>query len=348
MGHDFSYEIDCLDSGGWSQFLLQFSDVSIYQTWSYGAVRWGKQNLNHVILRRAGKVVAAAQVYVKKVPGLRIGIAYVPWGPLWQKRDNNANYEDFRFIIRALVTEYCKKQRLVLRINPNMAETDTNATTILGSEGFELNRTVSPYRTFKVDLRMSLEEIRKKLDQKWRNQLNRAEKNGLSVVEGNSSQLYEVFLSLQKQMLERKAFIPGVNYDEFGRIQADLPEFLKMHVAVAEFEGEPVAVGVASGIGDTGIYLLGATGDNGLRLKGSYLVQWNLVQWLKASGCLWYDLGGINPDHNPGVFHFKSGLSGVDLRHMGQYQFSGGGVNHFALRLVEAVRSYGKKTKLRF
>jgi len=70
---------------------------------------------------------------------------------------------------------------------------------------------------------------------------------------------------------------------------------------------------VATAIGDTGIYLLGATSDAGLNAKGAYLLQWNMIQWLKENGIRWYDLGGIDPDANPGVFHFKKGFSGVDV-----------------------------------
>ncbi len=33
-------------------------------------------------------------------------------------------------------------------------------------------------------------------------------------------------------------------------------------------------------------------------------------KWLKENGVHWYDLGGIDPEHNPGVFHFKKGAVG--------------------------------------
>jgi lipid II:glycine glycyltransferase (peptidoglycan interpeptide bridge formation enzyme) len=346
MGQKLTFEISSLDSISWSRLLAQFSDASIYQTWSYGSIRWGRKNLNHVIIRKDGEIIGAAQVCVRKVPGLQIGVAYVPWGPLWNNRDREPDYEDFRFIVRSLAREYCERRKLVLRIDPNLFATDKNAAHIIEAEGLKPRPLVLPYRTLMVDLSSSLAEIRKRLDQKWRNQLNRAEKNGLLLVEGNSALLYRVFLDLQKQMLERKAFIPGVDYDEFRKIQEDLPESLKMHVVVAEFEGEPVAVAVASGIGDAGIYLFGATGDKGIKLKGSYLIQWRMIQWLKASGSRWYDLGGINPEKNPGVFHFKSGLSGIDLRHLGLYESRANNASRFMLDLAETLRHHRRFRKL--
>jgi hypothetical protein len=66
-------------------------------------------------------------------------------------------------------------------------------------------------------------------------------------------------------------------------------------------------------MGDSAIYLLGATSDAGLNSKGAYLLQWTLICWLKNRGTKSYDLGGIDPEGNPGVYHFKRGLSGADI-----------------------------------
>jgi hypothetical protein len=38
-----------------------------------------------------------------------------------------------------------------------------------------------------------------------------------------------------------------------------------------------------------------------------------LIGWLKERGVRWYDLGGIDPEGNPGVYHFKKGFSGMDV-----------------------------------
>ena len=97
------------------------------------------------------------------------------------------------------------------------------------------------------------------------------------------------------------------------RIQADLPETHRMRILICEQEGIPVASVVASVMGDSAIYVLGATSDKGLDAKGSYLLQWTLIQWLKERGVRRYDLGGIDPQQNPGVYHFKRGLSGADV-----------------------------------
>ena len=79
---------------------------------------------------------------------------------------------------------------------------------------------------------------------------------------------------------------------------------------------------IFSYIGDTGVYLFGATNDQGMKDKGSYLLQWRGIQWMKNNGCRYYNLNGINPIVNPGGYHFKAGVAGKtghDVHYMGSF-----------------------------
>jgi len=339
-------EIDQVSKSEWSELLQQFDDASIYQTWSYGAVRWGEDHLSHLVVKEGEETIGLAQLSIVKVPILRVGIAYIPWGPLWQKKGKENRCEDLGFLIAALCEEYAVKRGLLLRIAPNVIEDGvTEIQSIIKDRAFQFDSSVIPYRTLMVDLTPPLDELRKRLAQKWRNQLNRAEKNRLKVIEGDSEELYQAFLILQKEMLARKEYVPGVDYDEFGEIQKDLPKKLKMRIMLCEYEGEPVAAAICSAIGDTGIYLLGAMGDKGTNLKGSYLLQWRAIRWLKENGCHWYDLGGIDPAGNPGVHHFKAGLGGKDVVHVGQFEFWTNSTSAFVVSVGYRFKDMMRKMK---
>ncbi len=69
-------------------------------------------------------------------------------------------------------------------------------------------------------------------------------------------------------------------------------------------------------MGNRAIYLLGATNEQGMKVKCAYLMQWRMIQWLKETEVVYYDLGGINPEKNPGVYHFKEGLGGQDVLYL--------------------------------
>ena len=47
---DYIVEIDQISKAEWEKLIHIFDDSSIYQTWSYGAVRWGQSNLSHIVI----------------------------------------------------------------------------------------------------------------------------------------------------------------------------------------------------------------------------------------------------------------------------------------------------------
>ena len=85
---------------------------------------------------------------------------------------------------------------------------------------------------------------------------------------------------------------------------------LKPLIFICESEGKPLAGGVFSVNGQTGVYLLGATNEEGMKCKASYLVQWSAIEFLKEHGFGTYDLGGCNPNWDKGRYHFKKGVCG--------------------------------------
>ena len=181
----YGVEFDNVSRDEWTCLLQQFDDATIYQTWTYGAVRWGEKSLSHQVVKRSGEVIAIAQVAIKKVPFLGLGVAYIPWGPLWRKKGNAGDLENLQYAVKFLKDEYVKKRGLVLRIGPNIvAEQDDRIENLFQEEGFSLNSSARRYRTLLVDLTPQIEMLRKNLNQKWRNMLNQAEKKGLEIIEG--------------------------------------------------------------------------------------------------------------------------------------------------------------------
>jgi lipid II:glycine glycyltransferase (peptidoglycan interpeptide bridge formation enzyme) len=317
--HDenFSVEVDSFTPEAWSECLNEFADANIYQTAAYGSVRWGNANLSRLALQHAGKLVGLAQLRIIQPSPLRMGIAYLRWGPICHRKGEELDPQVMRAMADRLFSEYVIKRRLFLRVLPNAVQGTTRAAAFESAFGQFQRETFKPgesYRTFILDLEPPLEQLRKRLDQKWRNQLNRAEKNNLRVLEDTAS--FDGVIRLFDEMWKRKQFVQASDIREFKRMQEILPPGHKMRVVVCEQDGVPVSGMVGTGLGDSGIYLFGATSDQGMQSKGSYLLQWRMIQWLKESGIRYYNLNGINPETNPGVYHFKKGLSGEDVLYM--------------------------------
>jgi hypothetical protein len=336
----YQIEVDRATSAEWAAGLDSFQDANIYQTWSYGAVRWGQENLSHMVVKKDADVLAMAQVRIMRPARLRCGIAYLRWGPIWGRRGRAFDSGVAGYMAEALEEEYVGRRGLVLRVLPNAfvgsdrAALFESAFTRFTSKPAAGGNT---YRTLIVDLAPPLDELRRRLDKKWRNALSRAEKNGLEIVDGDGIGEYRIFCRMYREMLKRKRFETTVSIEEFGRIQEDLPENHRMQTLICRKAGTPVAGIVSSAMGDSAIYLLGATSDTGLTANGAYLLQWAWIRRLKERGFKWYDLGGIDPERNPGVYHFKSGLSGVDSKHISPLVASNGGLGAAIVTSSEAA-----------
>jgi hypothetical protein len=311
----YKTEIDSVTEHEWSELCSHFIDANIYQTWAYGSTRWGDRNLSHIVLRDGHTPVGIAQLRLVRPKGFRAGIAYLRWGPLCHSRSRELNPDAVRAMAEALRKEYCDKRGLCLEVVPNAFRDSRRAEIFQAAfNEFECRSAVGAeeYRTFVLDLAAPLDELRSALHRRWRGYLNTAERQDLQVTEGEELERYSTFSRLYRQMLNRKRFWTGVSIEDFGRIQQRLPHNQKMRVFLCEHKGLPVAAMVCSALGDSAIYLLGASNDE-MKLRASYLLHWTVVKWLKENGTRYYDLGGIDPDANPGVYQFKRGLSGVDV-----------------------------------
>ncbi len=309
-------EVDQADSEAWSQYLEKFDDASIYQTAAYGEVRWGKKNLSRLVLKRDGEIAGIGQIRIIRPTPLKYGIAYLRWGPLWERRGCSLEPEVPARLADAIEEEYVNRRNLFLRILPNAFSGSKRAdafATAFSRFAVETSESTDIYRTFVVDLSPPVEELRKRLDAKWRNKLKQAERNGMTVLSGQGTESYQTFCDMYLQMRRRKTFETTVDIEEFGRIQKQLTNSERMHVLICQDKGTPVAGIVVSAMGDSAIYLLGATSDAGLNSRGAYLLQWNMICFLKENGTKFYDLGGIDPEGNPGVYQFKKGFSGADV-----------------------------------
>ena len=343
----YTAEFDAVDKHEWYKIISLFSDANIYQTWDYDAVRCGKENISHLVLRKASKIVAAAQARIVRIPVLGLGASYVRWGPFWQLRDQEADPAAFQMALRALRNEYVCRRGLILRIFPIQYDDNPySCMDILTDEGYAPVPEEDPGRTLILDIGPPDADIRKKLDQKWRNCLNKSEKNQLEVIEGTEDGLFADFIGLYHALLERKKFQEPNDINEFRLIQQELPPENKMSIFLCRTDGISSAGVVCANTGETGIYLFGATNDQGMANKGSYLLQWKAIQWMKSTGCKYYNLNGINPAVNPGNYHFKSGLAGKngkDVQYLGRFDCYSGVISEKLARVADSAMPRFKK-----
>lgn len=349
LADGYTAEFDLVDSREWYKIMGLFSDANLYQTWAYDAVRCGEKNISHFVLRLEGKIIAAAQARIMRLPLFGFGAAYIRWGPLWQLRNENADSDIFKMVVRALRNEYVFRRGLILRIAPALFSDNSNlCSETLRQEGYTQTPREEAQRTLILDLEPPLNEIRKNFNQKWRNCLNNAERNQLEIVEGTEDGLFNDFIGIYRELLQRKQFKEPNDINEFRMIQRELPDEHKMGIFQCRSDGTSCAGAIFSAIGDTGVYLFGATNADGMKNKSSYLLQWKAIQWMKNKGCRYYNLNGINPITNPGGYHFKTGVAGKrgrDIHYLGRFDCYSGMLTSTLARIADMAFPFFKKIK---
>jgi hypothetical protein len=309
MANSNSVEVDQIDEQSWDDLAAGFADYNLYQTWPYEAVKSGDGSLSHLVLRENSRVVAAVQVRCIPIPYSGSAVAYARWGPLWRRRDHESDLQIFRQAVRALRAEYVDRRGFILRILPRVAgEANGAVRTILEQEGYTL-RPSAGGSTILLDMRPSLDELYRGLHHKWRYHLNKARKQDLEVVDGDEERFFVDFERIYDEMLDRKRFTSFTDVTQLKDVQRRLPPAHKMRVFLLSVAGEVCAGGVCSDLGDTALYLFGATSNRGTKTYGSYLVHWRMLTWAKERGCRTYDINGVDPVRNAGGYQFKSQLA---------------------------------------
>jgi hypothetical protein len=331
------------DDQRWYAVMQQFVDANLNQTPSYDRFGSALRGYSHLLVRKENEIVAAAQTRLIQLPVVKRGIAYVSQGPMWKKNGAPEDPEIFRQTIRALRNEYSRRQGLILRLYPiAFRGKDNHIEEILYDEGYRRYDDGQSNRTLIIDLSPKLQEIRADLDQKWRNCLNRAEKNGPEIVEGEEDALFDQIVKIHREMADRKGLSDFGYTEHLRKVQRDLPPGYKLRIILCCLNGEIQSGAIFSAIGNTAAYLVGATSNAGMNSKGSYTIQWTFIKWLKEKGFRYFDLNGITPEVNPGTYHFKCGLAGkkgMDVTFLGKFQVADNPLSSLVVSCGESLVS---------
>ncbi|MBK1866167.1 lipid II:glycine glycyltransferase FemX [Aestuariivirga sp. YIM B02566] len=304
----FRVEIDSIADHEWDRIASAFADIHHEQTACYAGLHW-KGRDSHLLLSRDGMPVAGARVALVKLPLIDRGLAYLRFGPFWRRRDQAADPEIYRAMIRALVEEYCGRRghclSVLARPHPDYHALEGGW---LRDMGFAKRRDYEDPERYLVNTALDANAQSKSLAQKWRYNLRQAVANSLDIRLSEDPAEAQAFQALYAAMMERKEFSSTTPVHLTGQLIARLPENLKPKLFVAYHE-KKLVVGATVGVfGDTAYYMFGASSAEALPLKAGYALHWHIVQWLNAQGIGWYDLGGAS--HEPGLRQFKKGFVG--------------------------------------
>lgn len=171
---------------------------------------------------------------------------------------------------------------------------------------------VSPrHYTLEIDLTTSLNAIFAGADRNWRRNLLKALDNpDLNAViltdPAERLRAFDRFTEMYAALQARKGFSNTFNPQAFRDIAA---ADLRLVILEVRERGETVMVRITHRAQGRWTDFFAASNERGRATNAAALSVWRLIEQAKAEGCPVYDLGGIDPVGNRGVFNFKRGLS---------------------------------------
>ncbi len=335
MNIGLSSRIVDISREAWDAFVAQEPSGHLLQSWEWGEfkARFGWHPFR-VALENQGRIVAAAQLLVRRLP---IGsIAYISKGPVLDIRDCGVSAKLMEAIHRALRPLH----PIFLKAEPDWPDTPEARGWFEGRGFHPSSQTIQPRHTLLIDLARDEEAILGAMKPKTRYNVRLARKKGVTFREGDAGDL-DIFYRLMQLTGSRDEFaIHSREYyaEAWQRfVCRDQARFI-----LAEYEGAVLAGLMAFAFGGKAWYMYGASSDEHRELMPNHLLQWEAIRWAKGKGCRTYDLWGIpdldaaaleaaaqddKPPTTPspplwGVYRFKRGFGGQYMRYVGAYDYT--------------------------
>ncbi len=325
--------IDQFDEQTWNRFVAEAAHGHIMQTAAWGnfkaAVGWQVHRLG---VRQGDDLTVGAQILFRRLPFVPVAIAYIPKGPFGNTADHAAMTALFAGIHR-LARRY---RTVFLKIEPNWPDEQPQRQ-FLQQQGFRFNeQTNQPRSTITLDLRAGEQALWGNMRKKTRKLVRRAEREGVTVVEGATADMERFFAVLQKTARLKKFAIH--NPDFYRRVWQVFRREGCVHLLLAKYQDEIVGGKMIFTFRDTTMHFWGGTVPAGRKVFASYLLQWRAIKWALAQGYYTCDLWGIpnevgeilkrgetparqRTDGLWGVYTFKRGFGGQVETCIGAYDY---------------------------
>lgn len=324
----------------WQKFVLNSSFFTFLQSWSWG--QFQKMNGNKIFYLGGylnDRLVLTALII--KFTARRGTFLLCPHGPLLDPSLTEQIvevYSQFTSFIKNLAkTEKADWFRLNSLLENNLANAERLKK--LGYLFAPIHQHAET--TWLLNIQAAPVKLLQKMRKTTRYLINRATKEGVTIVKDNSEEGIEAFIKLHQKHAAK------TNYEPFS------PKYIKnlfiafnneeISLKFAKYNGEVEAAAVIIFAGREAAYYLAVSENKHPQFSPAYLLQWHSILEARNKGAERYNFWGVAPDENHnhplhGVSLFKKGFGGemLDLLHAYDLPIS---AKYWLNWLIEKIRS---------
>jgi lipid II:glycine glycyltransferase (peptidoglycan interpeptide bridge formation enzyme) len=305
----------------WTDIVSTFQDLSLLQTWEYAEAKshTGSWRVERATFWDGNHVVGAVQSLVREIPLFGGGFVWINRGPLWRGQVE-CDHTVLMTMLSELRRYWVERHGMCLWVAPPLLSNEADIG-LFSRNGYRLIEGSEGWASAVVDLSLPVAMLRQRLQQKWRNCLNKAERLALASESGTSGDIFHKVLDDYDRMLRERRYRSSVTRPLLSRLQGFLPEERKLW-GVSGRQGDQNLGGLLiARYGQRCEYLVGAVNEAGRAVNAGHFLLWRAINQMKELGYRWFDLGGMSQERTPaGVFHFKSGLGGEPYKLVGEFE----------------------------
>jgi lipid II:glycine glycyltransferase (peptidoglycan interpeptide bridge formation enzyme) len=289
MGSNYAVEIsEEMQDPDWDAFVAGAPGGHHVQTSLWGQVKallgW---HAARIVLTDQKRILAGAQLLIRPMPVIG-AVAYLTKGPICASEDAGLA----ELVIDEVCRIGCAHHVQLLAIQP--PNNGQEMVSLLPSRGFHPSSLeLAPTATILIDLAPDPDSILAAMKRQTRQNIRRAEREGITVHEGTACDL-PAFYKLHLATSQRQNF-PPYPQEYFTHMWRVLEPPGYITLLLAKYEAEIVSALLLVPFGNTVIAkILGWSGLHADRRPNEALF-WASIQWAKSHGYPFFDFEGIDP-----------------------------------------------------
>lgn len=293
--------------------LVEALGGGFYQSYGWGEVRRvaGWDPLRLVGSDASGRNSAAVSVLVQRRGG--IPVCWIPGGSVGPMMNFDGAFRRALSLMLGRRPFYCRLS--VLRVGEpgepeQLAQAGWRRPTVTMSTGL----------TMLYPLEGDEQDRMKRASGNWRHNLKRAGHHGLQIERWEKPDV-AAMAALYREMEGLKSLPVQHTEAELAAMLKELGEHLVLYRCV-DAGGSLLALRAAGVFGSTAWDLLAAAGANARKVYASHATLWALLDHCSQQGLTQYDLSGVDPVNNKGVFDFKQGAGAHLVKCLGEWEWA--------------------------
>ena len=298
----------------WDQALVRFTDYSPFQTYAWGEYRRGLdwEPCRWAAFNEEGEIIAMMQGALRR-HAFGIGLIWCEGGPVGDLSVCDDSLQKAILRTTGLKRIYCR-----FRCD---RERRTEDSLRMSAQGWSMSwAPLNTNYSMTLDLTKDDDRLLAACEQNWRRNLRRSKESNLTIREWKDANPDEV-LSVYLAMQTLKGLEEQHSREEIEQLLKTLKQQTVLYRCDDE-KGDLLSLLGCLVLGNKACALFWATNERGRKLHASYAVFWTLVQHCKRIGITAYDLAGIDPVANPGVYRFKRASGATPIEFLGEWDWA--------------------------